>query len=118
MGDDVSDEKMFTSVFSFVSEMDEDYFNVVPSPQVMQLSQGTLSASQSFLVETPNVRCKHPDAPISAFAVSVGKKPSHASQYVDSAQDVASLLVKMAAGSADVRYEGETEGERRRIQFS
>jgi len=114
MGDDVSDEKMFTSVFSFVSEMDEEYANVVPSPPVMQLSHGTLSASQSFLVEAPSVRCKDANAPISAFTVAVGKKPSHASQYVDSAEDVADLLVKMAAGSADVRFECEREKESER----
>jgi hypothetical protein len=40
-----------------------------------------------------------------AFTATVGKKPSHASQFVDGAEDVADLLVKMAAGSVDVSYE-------------
>ena len=116
MGDDISDEKMFTSVFSFVSEMDDDYANVTPSPPVTQLTQGTLSASQPFLQETPRVKCR--DLNLSAFTVAVGKKPSHASQYVDGAEDVADLLVKMAAGSADAYYERKKEADRHLMQFS
>ncbi len=106
------------SVFSFVSEMGDDYANVAPSPPVIQLSQGTLSASQSFLVETQSVKCNDENAPMFAFTVAVGKKPSHAAQFVDGAEDVADLLVKMASGSADARYDGEREGERYRMQFS
>jgi hypothetical protein len=53
-----------------------------------------------------------------AFTVAVGKKPSHASQYVDGAEDVADLLVKMAAGSVDAFYERKKEGERQLMQFS
>lgn len=98
--------------------MDEDYDNVVPSPPVMQLSQGTLAASQSFLVEPGSVRCRDVNAPMSAFTVAVGKKPSHASQYVDGAEDVADLLVKMATGSADASYHREKEGERQLTHFS
>jgi len=117
MGDDISDEKMFTSVFSFVSEMDEDYPNVVPSPPVTQLSQGTLPASQSFLVEAPSVRCTDLTAPMFAFTVAVGKKPTHASQYVDGAEDVADLLVKMATGSADAFFRREKEADRQLKHF-
>ena len=105
-------------MFSFLSEMDDDYANVVPSPPVVQLSQGTLPASQSFLVEPQSLRCKDVDAPMFAFTVAVGKKPSHASQYVDGAVDVADLLVKMAAGSIDACYEGEKKGERQLMHFS
>lgn len=118
MGDDVSDEKMFTSVFSFLSEMDDDYVNVIPSPPVTQLSQGTLSASQSFLVERPSVRCRDLKAPMHAFTVAVGKKPSHASQYVESAVDVADLLVKMASGSMNASFGRVSEGDQHLMQFS
>jgi hypothetical protein len=91
-------------VFSFISELDEDYANVEPSPPVFQMSAGALPASHSFLFEPPSVRCKNLN-PMFAFTATVGKKPSHASQFVDGAEDVADLLVKMAAGSVDVSYE-------------
>ena len=85
--------------------MDEDYANVEPSPPVFQMSSGALPASLSLLVEPPNVRCKNLNSPMFVFTATVGKKPSHASQFVDGAEDVADLLVKMAAGSVDVFYE-------------
>lgn len=142
MGDDISDEKMFTvsqtfvlftcctyvahfstpffcqSVFSFVSEMNEDYANVTPSPPVIQLSEGTLLASQPFLVESPTVRCNNLDEQMYAFTVSVGKKASHASQYVDDARDVADLLVKLSKGSQRAFFRRETDEEIQRMQFS
>ena len=118
MGDDVSDEKMFTSLYSFISEMDDDYANVHPSPPVIQLSEGTLAASQSFLVEPQNVHCRDLGTTMHAFTVAVGRKPTHASQYVDSAEDVADLLVKMASGSVDTFYEREKEGDKQLSQFS
>jgi len=58
MGDDVSDEKMFTSIFS-------------------------------VLAESQNQQTSH------AFTVTVGKKASNASYYLENAQDVADLLVDM-----------------------
>ncbi|KAL7493464.1 hypothetical protein ACHAWT_002460 [Skeletonema menzelii] len=116
MGDDISDEKMFTSVFSFVSEMNEDYANVVPSPPVIQLSQGTLLASQPFLLEKPVVRCNNQNEQLYAFTVSVGKKESHASQYVDDATDVADLLVKLSSGELSSFRRGE--GDVHLMQFS
>jgi len=131
MGDDVSDEKMFSvcynlqplllradevtsnplfgsktqSVFSFISEINDDVANVFPSPPVIQLSQGAIPASQSFLNEAPVTQCKNANAPMFAFTVAVGKKPSHALQYVDNAEDVADLLVKMASGSIGACFE-------------
>ena len=59
MGDDVSDEKMFTSVFSVLAESDNQQ-------------------------NTSHV-----------FTVTVGKKASNASYYLEQAQDVANLLVDM-----------------------
>ena len=98
--------------------MDEDYANVDPSPPVVQMTAGALPPSLSFLVESPSVRCKNTNSPMFAFTVAVGKKPSHASQYVDGAEDVADLLVKMAAGSVDVFYDRKKETERQLMQFS
>ncbi len=92
-------------MFSFISEINDDCADVIPSPPVIQLSQGALPASQSFLVENPSARCKNTTAPMFAFTVAVGKKPSHALQYVDSAEDVADLLVKMANGSVDACFQ-------------
>ena len=117
MGDDVSDEKMFTSVFSYLSEIDDDYVNVTPSPPVVQLTPGTVPAAMPFLVEPASARCRGLDV-MHTYTVSVGKKATHASQYVDSAEDVADLLVKMAAGSSDAVYHREGQGERQLMQFS
>ncbi|KAL7543485.1 hypothetical protein ACHAXR_012780 [Thalassiosira sp. AJA248-18] len=63
MGDDIADEKMFTSVINFAagSEGDNSY----------------------------------------AFNVAVGKKPTNASFYVDSASDVGDILVAL---SGDMRF--------------
>ena len=70
------------------------------------------------LVGPPSVRCTDANSPLFAFTVSVGRKSSKASQYADSAEDVADLLVKMAAGSNDVCYERKKERERQLKQFS
>ena len=59
VGDDVSDEKMFTSVFSFLAK-----------------SETQESASH-------------------VFTVTVGKKASNASYYVENAEEIANLLVDM-----------------------
>ncbi len=67
MGDDISDEKMFSSVFSVVAESNAK----VPA--------------QREKPETSHV-----------FTVSVGKKRSNASYYVENAQDVADLLVDIS----------------------
>jgi len=32
------------------------------------------------------------------FTLTVGKKPSHATQYVDDARDVANLLIRVSGG--------------------
>lgn len=62
VGDDVSDEKMFTAVFSVIAQ--------------------SYSAGQSI--------------PNHAFTITVGKKVSNASYYVESAADVADLLIKLS----------------------
>lgn len=119
MGDDVSDEKMFTSALSFVSEMDEDYHNVEPSPTVTMLSEGmVLNASQPYATEAQCVRCKDLTLPMFLFTVAVGKKPTHASQYVDSSDDVADLLVKLASGSMDEYYQRESQATTLQNRFN
>eukprot|EP00558_Chaetoceros_sp_UNC1202_P002971 CAMPEP_0197234222 /NCGR_PEP_ID=MMETSP1429-20130617/2021_1 /TAXON_ID=49237 /ORGANISM="Chaetoceros sp., Strain UNC1202" /LENGTH=329 /DNA_ID=CAMNT_0042692575 /DNA_START=1 /DNA_END=990 /DNA_ORIENTATION=- len=73
MGDDVSDEKMFTSVFSLIAQS---------SAEKVINSGGDTSV--------PNY----------AFTVTVGKKPSNASYYLGNAEDVANLLIKMSGDQA------------------
>jgi len=96
MGDDISDEKMFTSVFSFLEEMDEEYSNVIPSPPV--ITQDNSNMNDFLMQEVPSLKCKNSMEPIFAFTVAVGKKPSYASQYVDDARDVSALLVSLTGG--------------------
>jgi len=76
MGDDVSDEKMFTSVFSVISQ----------------------SSADDALGGTAAINPKH------AITVTVGKKVSNASYYVEDASVVAELLIKMAR----LQYKGRT----------
>lgn len=66
IGDDVSDEKMFTSVFSVIAQ--------------------ACTANSSDDCCIPN----------HAFTCTVGKKESNASYYVENANDVADLLVKIS----------------------
>ena len=91
-GDDISDEKMFTSVFSFLSEMNNEA-TIKPIPPVVR--------DDGSVVELPKM-AKHGkgamDRPIHCFTVAVGKKPSHASNYVNDAQEVANALVLLAQG--------------------
>jgi len=91
LGDDISDEKMFTSVFSFIAEMgDEARSN--PDPPVVD---------QNGALETPpdwsKIKTRIKD-PLYCYTCAVGKKPSHASFYVNDAQEVAQALVLLARG--------------------
>lgn len=79
VGDDISDEKMFTAVFSFVSELHND-----DTPHQEKKSAGSSN----------NIYC---------FTLTVGKKPSHACQYVDDAPDVANMLVRLTGGNTNNR---------------
>jgi len=100
MGDDISDEKMFASIYSFVSEIDEEYSNVLPSPSVIHLDEN--SEDVFFSNETPSLKWKNSKQPIFAFTVAVGKKPSHAALYVDDARDVANVLMSMTKASLNI----------------
>ena len=91
-GDDISDEKMFTSVSSFLSEVGDDT-HATPSPAVVN-EDGTRESSTQPMDQTV---CRIRD-PTYCYTVAVGKKPSHASMYVNDAQEVANALVLLAKG--------------------
>ncbi|KAG7347721.1 trehalose-phosphatase [Nitzschia inconspicua] len=89
LGDDISDEKMFTSVFSFIAEMGDPTASHLDPPVINE--NGTLQAPK------PMVQKPVPD-PMYSFTCAVGKKPSHASMYVTDAQEVANALVLLVKG--------------------
>lgn len=90
LGDDISDEKMFTSVFSFIAEMGDASAAHLDPP--VHNADGTLEQWRPALAQKPI-----PD-PMYCFACAVGKKPSSATMYVTDAQEVANALVLLAKG--------------------
>jgi trehalose 6-phosphate synthase/phosphatase len=92
-GDDISDEKMFTSVFSFIAEMEDDATAFKPSPPVVT-DDGRLVVDNDMMHHQASL-AKIRD-PMYAFTVAVGKKTSHASSFVNDAQEVANALVVLA----------------------
>jgi len=92
LGDDISDEKMFTSVFSFIAEMGESSPAHLDPP--VYNADGTLEEARPSLTLAQK---PIPD-PMYCFACAVGKKPSSATMYVSDAQEVASALVLLAKG--------------------
>ena len=99
MGDDVSDEKMFTSVFSFIAES----------------NAASIGTDDSVMEDVS----KDKSAPMYAFTVAVGKKKTHASYYVDSSRDVPHLLVGMSGGhipiSQSSSWESDGSGSKRDV---
>ena len=92
----------FQSVFSFIAEL-EDVAHVVPSPPVVADDESipVLQSTNSLTEEKDtSLKYKGLNEPMYAFTAAVGKKPSHASYYVDDALDVASLLVKLSGVDA------------------
>jgi trehalose 6-phosphate synthase/phosphatase len=96
MGDDISDEKMFTSVFSFLAESGQDPSQRRPGPPVLQ-ADGTV-------VPEPDNSEDMEDSPerIYAYTIAVGKKQTHASFFVNGAHDVANTLVTLSGGTLPV----------------
>lgn len=90
MGDDISDEKMFSSVFSFLSEKGDES-NAKPGPPVMR-SDGTIVPPRHLDNSSSKERATY------CYTVAVGKKPSHATTFVNDAQEVANALVLLAKG--------------------
>ncbi|KAL3910240.1 MAG: hypothetical protein SGILL_007770, partial [Bacillariaceae sp.] len=92
LGDDISDEKMFTSVFSFIAEMGD--------PTAPHLDPPVFKEDGSICEPLPSEAMAQkpvPD-PMYSFTCAVGKKPSHASMYVTDAQEVANALVLLVKG--------------------
>lgn len=89
-GDDISDEKMFTSVFTFMAELGDET-NCKQGPPVV-MEDGSLEPALDM-----NSPSQIAD-PCYAFTVAVGKKASHASMYVNGGQDVANAMVMLAFG--------------------
>ena len=88
MGDDVSDEKMFTSVFSFIAE------------------------SNAASADSPdNLQRNKKNNGMYAFTVAVGKKKTHASYYVDSSKDVPHLLAAMSGVEIPINQQASWESE-------
>lgn len=93
MGDDVQDEKMFTSVFSFIAESEDiDYTITSPNEEESDMRHIPQDLVQSS-VECPVMNSSK--GPVYAFTTVVGKKTSHASTFVESQAEVTSLLGKL-----------------------
>ena len=93
-GDDISDEKMFTSVFTFISEQD-DLANCEACPPVFD-EAGKFEDTSTMETDETN-KAVIPD-PQYALTVAVGKKATHACTYVNDAEEVANALVMLAQG--------------------
>ena len=87
LGDDISDEKMFTSVFSHIAEMD----GAVSKPGPLVISDdGQVEDDETEMVTTE----KAPEQ-LFCYTVAVGRKQTHASFYVNDSQDVAKALLSL-----------------------
>lgn len=91
LGDDISDEKMFTSVFSFIAEMGDEA-RASPDPPVVDRN-GTLEDSPDWSMIQTRIK-----DPLYSYTCAVGKKPSNASFFVNDAQEVANALILLARG--------------------
>jgi trehalose 6-phosphate synthase/phosphatase len=105
-GDDISDEKMFTSVYAFLSELGDEHAHPTGSnvPPVLD-EEGELVSSSGGRMDTTPTTVSSPSSALKippqmyAFTVAVGKKETHASTYVNDVQDVANALVMLASGT-------------------
>jgi trehalose 6-phosphate synthase/phosphatase len=99
-GDDISDEKMFTSVLTFVAELgDEQAQSTLWVPPVFGDSPEDASHPMVTSGNSSNGPLSVPD-PLYAFTVAVGKKwNTHASTFVNDVQEVANALVMLAHGA-------------------
>jgi len=97
MGDDVSDEKMFTSVLSFIAETG----NVTCSLDDSRPSFAHKGQTES-IIKTASPTGHGSETGMYAYNVVVGRKPSHASFYVDSADDVGNVLIALSGNNAPI----------------
>jgi trehalose 6-phosphate synthase/phosphatase len=96
-GDDISDEKMFTSVYSFISELGDQRAGL-NEPPIARDDGRLLDAPQSTTSTSPPLAPVVVPDPLYSFTVAVGKKPSHASTYVNGPLEVHNALVMLATG--------------------
>ena len=106
LGDDISDEKMFSSVFSFVAEMGDEA-RATPDPPVVD-RDGSLEEPPDWSKITTRMK-----DPLYCYTCAVGKKPSHASFFVTDAEEVAKALVLLAKGHEEGRDPSWGAGSRR-----
>jgi len=101
MGDDISDEKMFTSVMSFVADTEQGGSSS-PDHPARSNEMEDIMAIDSSIPENSSASgmstAKNSNDPMYCYTVTVGKKTSHASRYVEDARDVANLLITMSGG--------------------
>jgi len=109
LGDDISDEKMFTSVFSFIAEMGDS--------SAAHLDPPVYNADNTLEEPKPFAQKPIPD-PMYCFACAVGKKPSSASMYVTDAQEVADALVLLAKGDCPQEEVHSTWGGTNQSMFT
>lgn len=92
------------SVFTFLAEL-EDPDHIKPAPPVVDKNGLSIDSTASMsdtshhslaISMSSETQRKNKATPIYAFTATVGKKESHALQYVDDAIDVATLLKKLA----------------------
>eukprot|EP00548_Thalassiothrix_antarctica_P008912 CAMPEP_0194133568 /NCGR_PEP_ID=MMETSP0152-20130528/3683_1 /TAXON_ID=1049557 /ORGANISM="Thalassiothrix antarctica, Strain L6-D1" /LENGTH=1134 /DNA_ID=CAMNT_0038828897 /DNA_START=38 /DNA_END=3443 /DNA_ORIENTATION=+ len=92
MGDDISDEKMFTSVYSYVAEIGDEE-NAQPDPPIVDENPRSVELLESMKARDP----------MYTYTVAVGKKPSHASQWVSDGMEVGNLLVHLTGGQPPIK---------------
>uniref|UniRef100_A0A7S1D6K9 Trehalose 6-phosphate phosphatase n=1 Tax=Cyclophora tenuis TaxID=216820 RepID=A0A7S1D6K9_CYCTE len=112
MGDDVSDEKMFASVYSYVSEIGDEPFAQATPPIVTTGGAGGVKKNPALVVEEAPLEATEggrPD-PLYAYTVAVGKKPSSlASHWLQDAIEVGALLLTLTGGVLPKKEETNKE---------
>mmetsp|Transcript_15848 Transcript_15848/g.36404 ORF Transcript_15848/g.36404 Transcript_15848/m.36404 type:complete len:231 (+) Transcript_15848:571-1263(+) len=93
MGDDVSDEKMFTSVYSYVAEIGREQM-AQKIPPVKSIDGQTIPEGKKK--STPSI----PRDPMYTYTVAVGKKSTHASHWLQDAEEVGQLLLTLTSSDA------------------
>lgn len=93
MGDDISDEKMFSSVYSFAAA-DEHGEDVIPP---VFDEDGMLLDATDTDAPMDTATAVMPD-PAYIYTVAVGKKPTLANTYVNDGQEVANAVYYLANG--------------------
>lgn len=109
IGDDVSDEKMFSAVYSFAAELG-DSSSDHRSPLLFDEHGETETAD----MDTTSGQTLIPD-PMYSFTVAVGKKPTQAASYVNDSYEVANALVMLASGEQGAGLTAWSSGEANRM---